>query len=174
MSRERPPRVKWLLRGIIAGASGTAAMALWYHAERTLRHGKYTAADALADGTPVAGIWSEQGLDYDDSVVPGQIVASILHIHDVSNREAGAITLGLRWVYGSAFGIAHVWLRKRMPEPAASLVFGSALMTMTFSAFPLLGHTPPPSQWPPDVLISAVGSHVAYIATAGIVDDALR
>lgn len=174
MSQDRPPRVRWLARGIIAGASGTAAMALWYHGERLLRHGRYTAAASLADGTPVAGIWSSEGLDYDDTVVPGEIVASILHIHDVSEREAGVMTLGLRWVYGSAFGVAHVWLRKRFPEPVASLIFGSALMTMTFSAFPLLGHTPPPWRWPTDVLASSIGSHVAYISTAGLVDDALR
>lgn len=174
MERDRPPRVRWLARGVLAGACGTAAMAAWYHGERLLRRGRYTAAGALDDGTPVAGLWSRHGLDYDDSVVPGQIVASILHIHDVTDRQAGELTIGLRWVYGSAFGVAHVWLRKRIPEPVASLVFGSALMTMTFSAFPLLGGTPPPWKWPTDVLVSSVGSHVAYISAAGLVDDALR
>ena len=86
-------------------------MALWYHAERRLRKGHYTGVTNLADGTPVEGLWSREGLDYDDSVVPGQIVAKILNLPKPTDREAGAITLGLRWTYGSAFGIAHVALR---------------------------------------------------------------
>lgn len=128
----------------------------------------------MADGTPVAGLWSEEGVDYDDSVVPGRIVASILHLPTITDDQAGKIALALRWSYGSAFGVAHVWLRKRLSEPTATAVFAGALMTMTFTAFPLLGHTPPPWKWPVDVMASAVGSHSAYIATAALVDDWLR
>ena len=158
----------------MAGAGGTAAMAVWYHLERTLRKGRYTGVTTLADGTPVEGLWSHQGLDYDDSVVPGQIVANLLHLPKPTDREAGAITLALRWTYGSAFGVAHVMLRNRMPEPRASLVFGTALMTMTSVAFPLLGRTPVPWRWPVDAQISSIGSHMAYIVTASLLDNALR
>ncbi len=149
-------------------------MGLWYHGERLVRRGRYAGAAELADGSAVSGLWSEEGLDYDDSVVPGQIVASILHLPAVTNKEAGEITLALRWGYGSAFGIAHVWLRKRLPEPVATALFGGALLSMTFTAFPLLGHTPPPWRWSPDVMASALGSHAAYILTAALVDDTLR
>lgn len=164
----------WLARGVLAGAAGTAAMAAWYHAERFVRRDSVTGVDALTDGSAAAGLWGETGLDYDDTVVPGRIVASILHLHTVTDRQAGVLTLALRWSYGSAFGIAHVWLRHRLPEPAASLAFGGLLMTMTFTAFPVLGHTPPPWRWRPDVVASAVGSHGAYVVTAALVDDSLR
>lgn len=163
-----------LRRGLLAGVSGTAAMALWYHTERALRRGRYTGVATLADGTPVPGLWSREGLDYDDSVVPGQIVADLLNLPEPTPREAGAITLALRWSYGTAFGIAHVLLRNRIREPYASLVFGSALMTMTSVAFPLLGRTPVPWRWPVDAQISSIGSHSAYIATASVVDNLLR
>ncbi len=149
-------------------------MALWYHVERSVRRGRYTGVATLADGTPVEGLWSREGLDYDDSVVPGRIVASLLHLPTPTAREAGAITLALRWIYGSGFGLAHVVLRNRLPEPYASLLFGSALMTMTSVAFPLLGGTPPPWRWPLDAQISSIGSHTAYIVTASLLDDALR
>lgn len=164
----------WLARGVVAGAAGTAAMAAWYHLERFLRADGVPGVDVLTDGRAAAGLWAQKGLDYDDTVVPGRIVASIVHLHNVTDRQAGTLTLGLRWSYGSAFGIAHVWLRKRLSEPAASLVFGTALMTMTFTAFPVLGHTPPPWKWHPDVLASATGSHGAYVLTAAVVDDVLR
>lgn len=149
-------------------------MAVWYHAERTLRKGRYTGVTTLADGTPVEGLWSHEGLDYDDSVVPGRIVASLLRLPTPTDREAGAITLALRWSYGSAFGIAHVLLRNKIREPYASLIFGSTLMTVTSVAFPLLGGTPPPWKWPLDVKVSAGGSHAAYIITASVLDNVLR
>jgi len=174
LSERRLPQLPWLTRGLVAGVSGTAAMAIWYHLERALRRGKYTGVKTLADGTPVPGLWSKEGLDYDDSIVPGQIVASILNLPEPTPREAGAITLALRWTYGSAFGIVHVLLRNRLREPHATALFGTALMTMTSVAFPLLGRTPVPWRWPVDAQISSLGSHSAYILTASILDNALR
>ena len=170
----RLPRLPWLRRGLVAGASGTAAMALWYFLERMLRKGDYTGVTALADGTPVEGLWSHEGLDYDDSIVPGQIVADLLDLPEPTPRQAGALTLALRWTYGPAFGIAHVLLRNRIREPYASLIFGGVLMTMTSVAFPVLGRTPVPWRWPVDAQISAIGSHGAYIVTASAIDNLLR
>lgn len=174
MSSPRRPRLPAVRRGLVAGFGGTAAMAVWYHLERNLRRGRYTGVTTLADGTPVVGLWSREGLDYDDSVVPGQIVAKLLRLPEPTPRQAGAITLALRWTYGSAFGIAHVLLRNRLREPYASVVFGSVLMTVTSVAFPVLGRTPAPWRWPIDAQISSVGSHCAYISTAALLDNALR
>jgi len=41
------------------------------------------------------------------------------------------------------------------------------------SLFPLLGRTPPPWRWPPDVMVTAVGTHVAYVTALAAVDDTL-
>ena len=172
--QSRTPKLSWLPRGLVAGAAGTAAMATWYHVERTVRRGRYTGVVALADGTPVEGLWSHEGLDYDDSIVPGQIVAKLLRLPEPTPRQVGAITLALRWTYGSAFGVAHVLLRNRLREPYASLIFGGMLTTMTSVAFPVLGRTPVPWRWPVDAQISAAGSHGAYILTASALDNLLR
>lgn len=112
-------------------------------------------------------------LDYDDSLVPGQIVASVLHLPSVTGREEAELGTLLRWGYGSMFGTYHVLLRRVMPEPWASLVFGGTLMSATFSLFPLLGHTPPPWRWPPDVLATSVGTHVVYVAAVAATDAIL-
>ena len=146
----------WPVRSIAAGTAGTAAMSLAYAAERRLRRDH------------------RGSLDYDDSLVPGQIVAGIMHLGHVTAREENELGLALRWGYGSAFGIWHGLLRRRMREPWASMVFGATLMSATLSLFPLLGRTPPPWRWPPDVMATAVGTHVAYVAAAGATDDALR
>jgi hypothetical protein len=147
----------WPVRSVLAGTGGTAALTLAYAAERRLRP-------------------RVQGqLDYDDGLVPGQIVASIMHLGHVSGREERDLGLVLRWSYGSAFGLFHGVLRRSLGEPRASAVFGATLMTATFSLFPLLGRTPPPWRWRPDVLATSLGTHACYVTAVALVDDsALR
>jgi len=146
----------WPTRSVLAGAAGTAALTLAYAAERRLRP-------------------RHRGpLDYDDSLVPGQIVASMMRRSHVTPREARRLGTALRWGYGSAFGLVHGLLYRRVGEPAASAIFGGTLIGATFSLFPLLGHTPPPWRWPADVIATCMGTHAAYVLTVARVDDGLR
>lgn len=148
-------QLPWPIRSVCAGTAGTTAMTLSYDAERRLR--------------------SKVGaLDYDDSLVPGEIVAGIMHLSNVTDREANELGLALRWTYGSAFGLWHGVLRRKLGEPGASLAFGATLMTATLTMFPLLGRTPPPWRWPASVLATAFGTHAAYVAAVALVDDGIR
>jgi hypothetical protein len=149
--------VLWPLRSVLAGATGTAAMTLAYEIERRVR------------GSEKPG-----PLDYDDGLVPGQIVAGIMHLPHVTRGEEHELGLALRWSYGSAFGLWHGLLRREVREPWAAAGFAATLMTATFTLFPLLGHTPPPWRWPPDVLATSVGTHVVYAATVAAADDVAR
>jgi len=146
----------WPIRSVLAGTAGTAAMTLAYAGERRLRPG-------------VRG-----SLDYDDSLVPGEIVAMIMHLPHVTARGDRDLGLALRWSYGSAFGLLHGALRRRIGEPWASAAFGCTLMTATLSLFPLLGRTPPPWRWRPAVLATSLGTHVVYVAAVAAVDDGIR
>jgi len=110
-------------------------------------------------------------LDYDDSLVPGQIVAGIMHLPHVTAKEDRELGLALRWSYGSAFGLWHGLLRRRVAEPWASVAFGATLMTATLTLFPLLGRTPPPWRWPPDVMATSLGTHVVYVTAVATVDQ---
>jgi hypothetical protein len=143
----------WPIRSVCAGAAGTAALTLSYAAERRLRRHHVGQ------------------LDYDDSLVPGTIVASIMHLPHVTARDERDLGLLLRWSYGSAFGLWHGTLRRLVSEPWASLAFGGTLMSATLTLFPLLGHTPVPWRWPADVMATSVGTHVAYVAAVAAVDD---
>jgi hypothetical protein len=148
-------KLPWTVRSVLAGAGGTAAFSAAYVWERRLRS-------------------HHRGpLDYDDSLLPGQIVAGIMHLPHVTAREDRDLGLALRWSYGSAFGLWHGFLRRRIGEPWASLAFGGTLMSATFSLFPLLGRTPPPWRWPPDVLATCVGTHAVYVLGVATVDAAL-
>jgi hypothetical protein len=153
MSRTAVP---WPIRSILAGTAGTATMTLAYDTERRLRNRR------------------RGPLDYDDSLVPGQIVAGIMHLPHVTRREDRDLGLMLRWSYGSAFGMWHGLLRRRLSEPWASLVFAATLMSATWSLFPLLGRTPPPWRWPADVMATCVGTHAAYVTAVASTDGALR
>ena len=146
----------WPVRSVLAGAAGTATMTLAYRGEHRLRE-------------------TRRGpLDYDDSLVPGRIVASVMHLPGVTDREDHELGLLLRWSYGSAFGLWHGALRRVLREPWASAAFGGTLMTATLTLFPLLGRTPPPWRWPADVLATSIGTHAAYVAAVAVVDDLAR
>jgi hypothetical protein len=149
-------KVPWPVRSVAAGTAGTAALTLFYDVERRVR-GRHRGP-----------------LDYDDSLVPGQIVASIMHLPHVTAREDWDLGMALRWGYGSAFGLYHGILRRRLGEPRASALFGATLMSATFSLFPLLGRTPPPWRWPPDVMATCLASHAAYVSAVAAVDDRVR
>jgi hypothetical protein len=183
LTHSRPRPLPWPIRGLAAGYNGVAAMTLSYYIERKLRSrstkadlqpGAQFGAQILADGTLVRGLASDTGLDYDDSVVPGKIVASILHLPQIIGSHPGEITVALRWGYGSTYGLAHVFLRHRLTEPWASMAFGAVLISVTFSMFPVLGHTPPVWRWPKDVVLTALVTHSAYVLASSITDEVLR
>ena len=98
--------VAWPIRSVIAGAAGTATMTLAYACERRLRRSRHGP------------------LDYDDSLVPGQIVAMVMHLPHVTDRGDRELGFLLRWSYGSAFGLLHGELRRTIGEPWASAAFG--------------------------------------------------
>ncbi len=150
-------QIPWPLRSVAAGTAGTTVMTLAYALERRARRSPV--------GTP---------LDWDDSDVPGKIVVSILHLGQVTEEQDIQLGKILRWSYGSAFGLWHGVLRRRVREPWASLAFASTLLGATFSLFPLLGRTPPPWRWSRAYLLTCLITHAAYVVTVGAVDNTLR
>ena len=97
-----------------------------------------------------------------------------MHLPHVTAREDHELGLALRWSYGSAFGLLHGVLRRRLGEPRASALFGGTLMTATVTLFPLLGRTPPAWRWPADVLATCIGTHAAYVTAVALADRSGR
>jgi hypothetical protein len=147
----------WPVRSVVAGVAGTAVLSLSYRLDHRLRSPRQRGP-----------------ADYDDSLVPGQIVVSILHLPHVTAREEAELGLGLRWSYGSVFGIWHGLLRRRLGEPWAGAAFGATLIAASLTMFPLLGRTPPPWRWPRGFLATCLATHTAYAVTVATVDDRLR
>ena len=91
--------IPWPIRSTLAGTAGTATMTAAYATEPRLRH-------------------NHRGpLDYDDSLVPGTIVASIMHLGHVTAKEDNELGLALRWSYGSVFGVWHGLLHRWFSQP---------------------------------------------------------
>ena len=80
--------VPWPFRSVLAGTAGTAALTASYAIERRLRPQR------------------KGPLDYDDSLVPGQIVASVMHLGHVTGREDQELGTILRW--GLRLGVWHL------------------------------------------------------------------
>ena len=116
----------WPVRSVLAGTAGTATMTLAYGCARRLRRSGFGP------------------LDYDDSLLPGQIVATAMHLSHVTDRQDHELGLMLRWSYGSAFGLLHGELRRVVPEPWASAtpVPGSSV-AMPSGYGPSRGNTTP-------------------------------
>jgi hypothetical protein len=146
-------QLPWPVRSVVAGTAGTAALSLTYALEHRLR--------PRTTGP----------LDYDDGLVPGQIVAGIMHLPHATARDERDLGLLLRWGYGSAFGLLHGVLRRSVGEPLASAAFGGTLMSATLTLFPVLGRTPPPWRWRPDVMATSLLTHACYVGAVAAVDD---
>ena len=147
----------WPVRSVIAGAAGTAAMTLAYATEHRLR-------------PQVQG-----ALDYDDSLIPGKIVANVLRLGDVTDTEDAELKAALKWGYGSAFGLWHGTLRRFLPEPWASArVRRDAHDVRPSVCSRCSAERLHRGDGNPDVLATSVGTHVAYVLGVALVDDVLR
>ena len=112
-------RLPWPIRSVVAGAAGTGALTLAYAVEHRLR--------PQVNGP----------LDYDDSLVPGEIVASSSSICDTSpatrNKTSGCSCAGATdRCSGSRTGCcAGGWIK-----PEATIVFAGLLISLTVTIVP--------------------------------------
>jgi hypothetical protein len=145
-----------LKRGFLSGFAATAAMSVSYGVERRLRR---------SGGGP---------LDYDDSTVPSHAAMVVLGIHHLDQHRQRQLGFLVHWGYGSAMGWVRTVMGDRMSPAAATGLYWGGLMVMAGTLFPLLGDTPPPWRWKPDVLATSLVQHGVYAVVAGVVSDWLR
>jgi hypothetical protein len=146
----------WWARGGAAGLAGTTAMTATYGLERRLRH---------SYGGP---------LDYDDSATPAHAAMVVLRLHTLDERRERELGYLVHWGYGSAMGIPRELLGRYLSPKRATLVYWLGLMVMTGTLFPVLGGTPPPWRWKPDVVLTSVLQHAVYAVCVGAAVDAAR
>jgi hypothetical protein len=119
----------------------------------------------------LAAVAAETGQPpHDEGLVPGEIVATVLHLPHVTQRDERELGLLLRWTYGSAFGMLRCAQRRLAREPWASAALGGTLMTAMLSLFPLLGTRRRSGAGGR----TRFGTHIADVAAVATVDDGIR
>jgi hypothetical protein len=135
---------KALLRGVAAGAAGTAVM---------------TAAQlayAKATGTGSSSTPAEVGR----RVIGGVLRREVPEDEEVLNNA-------MHWVYGTSWG-ALLGLAAAGREPGRGVVFGLTVWGASLVHLPAMRLAPPVWEYDPKTLASDVGFHVVYgVATAG-------
>ena len=143
-----------LIRGLLAGVAGTAAMTATMRLERALRPN------------------AELPVDYDatDHVVIA--AAAVLRYEPRTERGRQALFLLVHWGYGSAVAVGYRTLRRiGCDRRYSAAVFAVSCQAMAFGLFPTLGATPPPWRWRAGVLVSSLAQHAVYSLVVAGVDD---
>jgi hypothetical protein len=142
------------VRGTLAGVAGTAVMTSTLWLERRARR----------DDEEFTSF-----VDYDAS--PHVVIAASKVIRHRPSTDAGekALFLLVHWGYGSVVAVLYDVIRARVRDQrVATLLFLPACQAMAFVLFPVLGETPPPWRWRPNLLISSIGQHTIYAVTVAM------
>ena len=133
-----------IVKSLIAGAIGTAAMTLSSTAEARLRK-------------------------REPSTVPAEAVRKILGLEPAAPDAAAKLTTVVHWVYGTSWGAVRSVLGVLgLRAPIAAAAHFSALWGSELVMLPALDVTPPIKQWSrTDLAIDATHHFVYVVATSG-------
>ncbi len=136
--------------GLFAGLVGTTAMTLTTMLEQRLRPRL------------------DHPVDYDASNAPVTAAALVLGVQPHTKAQRRLLFLLVHWGYGSLMGTGQVLLRRKLPGSEATAVYLVGVQGMAFVLLPLLGGTPPPWRWRPDMFVTSLGQHAVYAVATGV------
>jgi hypothetical protein len=153
------PFVKSLLRGIVAGVAGTAAMTAYQLAVAKLQ-GKPVA-------TPVPHRWA-------DAPAPAQVAKKaadkIGQGRRFTREDVPLLTNAMHWVYGVSWGAFYgVAAGSRHPDAfGGGLAFGTGVWGASYAQLVPLGLSKAPWRYPPEEMAVDLSYHLVYgLAVAG-------
>jgi hypothetical protein len=150
--------MRTLLRGIVAGLVGTAAMTLAQLGAARLR-GEHA-------GTSVPSSWSE-------APAPAQVAKraadAIGEGGRLTRNDVPRLTNAMHWTYGTGLGVLYaVAARALRPSPlAGGLWFGVGVWSAAYAQLVPLGVYEPPWRYPVDELALDLSYHLVYGAAVG-------
>jgi hypothetical protein len=153
MMRSRTTPLGAIVRGLVAGAAGTAAM--------TAAQTKYLEARGKEPSSTPAEVGR-------------RIIEGVLQRKGPEERM-GLLNNAMHWLYGTSwgavYGVLHASRRSGPVRDGAAffaLVWGASLVQL-----PAMGLAPPVWKYPPDELASDVGFHIVYGMTVATAYEAL-
>lgn len=140
---------KQILKGVLAGAAGTAAMTL---------HQKLRQSDAES---------SDDGDPWESAPAPaqaGKLALETLGLGPVSADAIPVLTGVMHWSYGSLWGGAYGLLRGRLAGP----LFGLVVWAASYAQLVPMGIYDKPWNYPPAAIADEIGYHVTYGTTVAL------
>jgi hypothetical protein len=131
-------------KGLVAGLAGTAAITLSQAVEKRLRH-------------------------REDSPTPARAFQKLVGMQPVDLEAESRVSNLVHWGYGTGWGAFRGALATLgVPEPAASVLFGSAVQGAAFAMVPAMKLAPPVTEWPAEDIAIEVLHHAWYAAVVGL------
>lgn len=148
----RPSPAGALVRGVVAGAAGTAAMTACQLLVAKLR------GQPLS--TPVPKTWAE-------APAPAQVAQRVSEgvlKRPVTKKQVPLATNVMHWLYGTTWGGVYGIVQGTLdgPTAAAGLGFGSAVWSASYAQLVPLGIYEPPWKYPAQDLALDLSYHLVY------------
>ena len=150
-----------IVRGLVAGAGGTAAMTAYQ-----------TALSNGSDGEPGGDSWN-------DAPAPAKVAKRILEgvFHrKVSPARIPLLTNVMHWAYGTAWGSAYGAVQGTMHKRPLLLgpVFGVGVWAASYAALVPMGIYRPPWRYPARELAADLSYHLVYGVGAALSYETLE
>lgn len=153
--RDGPTPLGALWRGLAAGLVGTGLMTLAQEASSRLMS---SGEDGGGDGGPPS---------WDEASAPAKVARKVstgVFDEDIDPERIPALTNGMHWAYGTAwgavYGLAQGTVHAR-PAPHG-LTFGTLVMGTSYAQLVPMGLSKPPWGYPPKDLATEWGFHAVY------------
>jgi hypothetical protein len=159
-----------ILKGVLAGAAGTAAMT----AHQELRQRFQRDAEPEGDrGSP-----KEQADPWESAPAPAQVGRRLIEGvlgQPVPARAIPALTQVMHWSYGSLLGLVYTVGRESLHvrRPLLGPLFGVSAWAASYIQLVALGIYEPPWAYSPTALLDEIGYHLTYGIAAAVSYGAL-
>jgi hypothetical protein len=147
-----------VVRGLLAGAAGTAVMdGVWY-----ARYRRDGGTSSFPEWETAAGLNS-----WEDAPAPAQVgkrVVEGLLQRELKPEKARLVTNLVHWSYGIAWGAAYgiVAASARRPRASYGLVFGPIVWSTAYLVLPATGIYKPMRDYDAKTLWKDASAHLAY------------
>lgn len=160
-------RLPTVLRGIAAGAAGTAAMTAHQHLRQRL-------SNSLSDDEH-----AEPDDPWQSAPAPAQVGKRLIEKLFRKPVPASAIPLltqVMHWSYGTTWGAAYAIVRASLPGSRPWKLgsgFGMTVWASSYAQLVPAGIYKPPWQYPPGSIADEIGYHLTYGTVTAFAYDAL-
>lgn len=163
-----------VVRGLAAGAFGTALMTGWQGLTMKLRS---SSEDSTRRGETEPG-GPEQDDPWQRASAPAKVGRKILEgvfDYEVPPEGIGLLTNVMHWSYGISWGAVYGLIRRSASGSAVhgGLKFGSAVWAMSYVTLVPLGIYRPPWKYSPGELALDLSYHLAYGMGVGLGHEAI-